>query len=99
MSLTLVQSNSVGDKLGLNWDIIDHKMWNYAMRVELEHGKRSKITNVTNNNLLITGKIALAHLIEFPNYYIKLEKMEDNLKKGWKGKKKPSIIVKKGKHM
>lgn len=42
-----------------------------GINIELEHGKINRKTNVTNNNLLMTAKIALAHLNEFPNYYNK----------------------------
>lgn len=47
-----------------------------GMNIELEHGSINPITNVTNNNLIMTGKIALAHLLEDPSYYTKLEVME-----------------------
>ena len=40
-----------------------------GLNIELEHGKANSKTNVTNDDLLLTGKIALAHLNEFPNYY------------------------------
>jgi len=46
------------------------------MDVELEHGTVDPITNVTNDDSLMTGKIALAHLNEFPDYYTRLVKME-----------------------
>ena len=40
-----------------------------GMNIELEHGLINPNTNVTNNDLMATGKIALAHLMEYPNYY------------------------------
>ncbi len=40
-----------------------------GINIELEHGLINPKTNVTNDNLLLTAKIALAHLNEFPNYY------------------------------
>ncbi len=40
-----------------------------GINIELEHGTINYKTNVTNNNLITTAKIALAHLNEFPNYY------------------------------
>ena len=46
------------------------------MEVELEHGSHDPQTNVTNDDLIVTGKIALAHMKEFPDYYERLEKME-----------------------
>ncbi|WP_297631915.1 DUF5661 family protein [uncultured Clostridium sp.] len=59
-----------------------------GMNVELEHGKVNKKTNVTNNNPLLTGKIALAHLNEFPDYYKRLEKLENDANKFWEGQSK-----------
>jgi hypothetical protein len=47
-----------------------------GMNIELEHGKINKLTNVTNDNIYMTGKIALAHLIERPDYYHQLDKLE-----------------------
>lgn len=40
-----------------------------GINIEVEHGKINPSTNVTNNDLLMTAKIALAHLNEYPNYY------------------------------
>lgn len=54
-----------------------------GMNIELEHGIVDSLTNVTNDDLMITGKIALAHLNELPNYYnddIGLEAWEQALK-------------------
>ncbi len=53
------------------------------MNVELEHGLRDLHTNVSNDDPLITGKIALAHLNEFPDYYDRLEKMEKEAEEYW----------------
>ena len=66
-----------------------------GMNVELEHGKKDRFTNVTNNNVIITGKIALAHLNEFPDYYKRLEKLEKKAEKYWKNKPKKRYILKK----
>ena len=55
-----------------------------GINIELEHGYINPVTNVTNNDLLMTGKIALAHLMEFPNYYNEeygLPAMEKELEK------------------
>jgi len=53
------------------------------MDIELEHGTVDENTNVTNDDSLITGKIALAHLNEFPDYYDRLEKMEKEAHQFW----------------
>lgn len=57
-----------------------------GLNVELEHGTRDKSTNVTNDDALTTGKIALAHLTEFPDYYDRLDKLEEEAKAYWKNK-------------
>lgn len=60
-----------------------------GMKVELEHSaKLSKKTNVTNGNKELTFKIALAHLIEYPDYYKRLSKMEKKAERYWKNKDK-----------
>ena len=54
-----------------------------GINIELEHGLIDPETNVTNNDLLTTAKIALAHLNEFPDYYNKdygLPAFEESLK-------------------
>ena len=56
------------------------------MDVELEHGTENHVTNVTNNDPIITGKIALAHLNEFPDYYTRLQELEDEAEKYWENK-------------
>ena len=52
------------------------------MDVELEHGLHDPATNVTDDDPTVTGRIALAHLNEFPDYYTRLEAMEEQAKRG-----------------
>ena len=56
------------------------------MDIELEHGTENNITNVTNDDPLMTGKIALAHLNEFPDYYTRLLELEEEAEKYWENK-------------
>ena len=65
-----------GEKLGVDWSQFDVEQFRMGMDVELEHGKIDSHTNVTDDDPLITAKIALAHLNEFPDYYTRLDKME-----------------------
>jgi len=73
----------IGKKLGIDWKHFDVEQFRKGMNVELEHGLRNKKTNVTNDDALITGKIALAHLNKFPDYYDRLEKMEMEAQEYW----------------
>jgi hypothetical protein len=70
------EAKVIGEKLELDWSKFDVEQYRMGMEVELEHGTIDPLTNVTNDNLLMTGKIALAHLNEFPDYYTRLKKME-----------------------
>lgn len=73
----------VAQMLGVNFDKFSFEDFATGINIELEHGLIDPNTNVTNNNLLLTAKIALAHLNEFPNYYNKdygLPAFENSLK-------------------
>ena len=82
-SFTTKEAKGVGEKLGIKWDKFDVEQFRKGMDVELEHGRRDPRTNVTNDDPILTGKIAWAHLIEFPDYYERLEKLEDEAKAYW----------------
>jgi len=83
---TKEQAKEIGENLGINWSKFNTEQFRMGLDVELEHGTIDPHTNVSNNDSLITGKIALAHLIEFPDYYNRLEKMETEAGKYWKNK-------------
>ncbi len=70
------EARSVGTQLGLDWAQIDLEQFRRGLEVELEHGSHDQETNVTGDDLVLTGKIAWAHLKEFPDYYTRLEKLE-----------------------
>jgi len=74
----------VGEVLGIKWDKFDVEQFRMGMDVELEHGLRDTNTNVTNDDPTMTGKIALAHLNEFPDYYTRLDKMEKEADEYWR---------------
>ena len=76
-------AKKTGIKLGIKWDKFNVDQFRRGMNVELEHGKIDANTNVSNDGFLITGKIALAHLNEFPDYYDRLKQMEKEAKKFW----------------
>lgn len=81
---TAREAKNIGQKLGIRWDKFDVDQFRRGMDVELEHGLRDPATNVTDDDPLITGKIALAHLNEIPDYYDRLEKMEEEAQGGLK---------------
>ena len=70
--------------LNIKFDKYPYEDFKRGIEIELEHGLINPKTNVTDDDLYITAKIALAHLNEYPNYYNKdygLKKFEEFLKK------------------
>lgn len=74
---TAEEARRVGERIGINWSEVDLEQFRMGLEVELEHGVRNVVTNVTNDDLVLTGKIALAHLLELPDYYTRLMRMEE----------------------
>ena len=73
----------VANVLGVNFDKFSLSEFNEGMNIELEHGTVNPKTNITNDDLIATAKVVLAHLNEFPNYYNKdygLSSFEEFLK-------------------
>lgn len=75
-SFTSEEAKKVGDQLGITWDEYDVDQFRRGMDVELEHGTADPNTDVTGDDPLLVGKIALAHLEEISNYYDLLYEME-----------------------
>lgn len=73
----------IGKYLNIKFDKFDVEQFTIGLNVELEHGSIDPTTNVTNDNPILTGKIALAHLHEFPDYYTRLKKMEEEAEVYW----------------
>jgi hypothetical protein len=77
------EARNVGSTLKIDWTKVDLEQFRRGLEVELEHGVRDPETNVTNDDLTLTGKIAWAHLKEFPDYYTRLDKLEAEADTYW----------------
>jgi len=75
------EASEVGKNIGIDFGKVDLEQFRMGLKVELEHGKWMSGTNVTDDDHELTGKIAWAHLIEIPDYYTRLEAMEEQAKK------------------
>jgi hypothetical protein len=73
---SFAEAREIGDALGIRWDKFDIEQFTMGLNVELEHGRRDPETDVTHDEPMVTGKIALAHLKEIPDYYARLAEME-----------------------
>ena len=83
MMFTINDAINAANYLGIIFDKFSPQDFLRGINIELEHGLVNPMTNVTNDDLIMTAKIALAHLNEFPNYYNKdygLKKFEEYLK-------------------
>ena len=82
-TFTVEQAREIGEQVGIDWDAapFDVDQFRRGLEVELEHGARDPSTNVTGDDPVTTGKIALAHLNEFADYYTRLERMEEEAKR------------------
>jgi hypothetical protein len=79
---TLDEARAAGERIGIDWDasLFGIEQFRTGMEVELEHGTSDPETNVTDDDVMVTAKIARAHLNEFPDYYTRLAKMEAEAK-------------------
>jgi hypothetical protein len=83
---TLDEAAAVGEQLGIDWTRFSIEQFRRGLDVELEHGLRDPETNVTGNDPVLTGKIAFAHLKEYPDYYDRLDAMEAEAEAYWENK-------------
>ena len=84
-SFTAEEARQIGAEIGIDWETapFDVEQFRSGMDVELEHGFQDLLTNVTGDDPHVTGKIARAHLNEFPDYYARLARMEEEAKRDW----------------
>ena len=88
-SFSAQEARDIGERIGIDWQRsrFDVEQFGMGLDVELEHGRRDPATNVSDDDELTPGKIAWAHLNEFPDYYTRLEKMETEAEREWAARK------------
>ena len=79
------EARQIGEEIGIDWvhSAFDVEQFRMGLQVELEHGRRDPATNVSDDDGATTGKIARAHLNEFPDYYTRLAAMEAEAERYW----------------
>lgn len=84
-SFTADEARAAGQQIGVDWTTsrFDIEQFRMGMDIELEHGAKDPQTNVTNDDVMATAKIAWAHLNEFPDYYSRLAVMEAEAEAYW----------------
>ena len=82
---TAEQARVAGERIGIDWATsrFDVEQLRMGMDVEREHGTHDPETNVTDDDVVVTAKIARAHLNEFPDYYSRLAVMEAEAEAYW----------------
>ena len=88
-SFTESEAKEIAELLGISFEKEKFTLEDFTLgiNVELEHGTKNLETNVTHDDSIITGKIALAHLREIPDYYIRLKKLEEEAAQYWDSQK------------
>lgn len=86
------EARKIGERIGIDWSSsrFDVEQFRMGLEVELEHGRRDPATNVSDDDEITTGKIARAHLNEFPDYYTRLAEMEAEAERYWSQRGKDS---------
>jgi len=82
-TISTEEAERLGATLGVDWTKIPVEQFRRGLEVELEHGAHDPETNVTDDDMTVTGKIAWAHLKEFPDYYTRLDKLETEADAYW----------------
>ena len=82
-TISTEEAERLGATLGVDWTKIPVEQFRRGLEVELEHGAHDPDTNVTDDDMTVTGKIAWAHLKEFPDYYTRLDKLEAEANAYW----------------
>jgi hypothetical protein len=79
------EARAIGEAIGIDWAAsrFDVAQFRRGLEVELEHGRRDPATNPTDDDEATTGRIARAHLNEFPDYYSRLAQMEADAERYW----------------
>lgn len=87
---TTDEARAAGERIGIEWgtSAFDVDQFRMGMDVELEHGTRDVATNVTDDDVEVTAKIARAHLNEFPDYYSRLAVMESEAEAYWNAQRR-----------
>lgn len=83
---TAEEARRIGEEIGIDWSRFDLEQFRAGLEVEFEHGSHDPQTDVTGDDPVLTGKIALAHMKEFPDYYERLRRMEEEAKRDWAAK-------------
>ena len=84
-SFSIEAAREIGERIGIDWSSarFDVEQFRMGLEVELEHGRHNPATNVSDDDEATTGKIAWAHLNEFPDYYTRLAEMEAEAERYW----------------
>lgn len=78
---------AVARALRVNPAVVSPATWRRAMTVEREHA------DITRRDPMTTGRIALAHLLEFPDYYARLSVMEAAARRHWARRRRPRVVL------
>jgi hypothetical protein len=80
---SLTEAKQIGYTLGIDWQAFGVEQFHIGLEEEFDHGPIDRQTIISDDEALITGKIALAHLNEYPDYYTRLFAREKEADEYW----------------
>lgn len=93
MKIKKIEAKKLAKKYKINLDVVPLEEFHFGLNIELEHGSNfGKLTNITKNSKDLTTRIVIAHLLEYPDYYKRLKKMESSAERYWSTRTKKSIF-------
>jgi hypothetical protein len=91
--ISVAEAREIGEQLKVDWAKVDVNEFHNGLAVELEHGAHDPETDVTGDDMLLTGKIAWAHLKEFPDYYSRLKQLESEADAYWAARRENPTVA------
>jgi hypothetical protein len=91
--ISVDEARAIGNQLKIDWTKVDLGEFHSGLAVELEHGAHDPETDVTGDDMLLTGKIAWAHLKEFPDYYSRLKQLELEADAYWAARRENPTVA------
>lgn len=77
------EAQRIGESLHLDWDRIDLEQFRQGLMGEVDQANMDPETGRTYDSILLSGKLVVAHMQEFPDYFTRLEKLKAEADEHW----------------
>ena len=70
------EAKRIGETIHIDWEQIDLEQFRQGLMGNHEQAAIDPETGLTYDGVLLTGKVILDHMQEFPDYFTRLEKLK-----------------------